>query len=463
MSYNKIIFYFYLLSVILSGCILSPNLPPRETTIPPKNYLNSNSTSFYCPTEWWKIFSDNYLNSLIKTSLLKNFDLKQSMLTLIQLKKQLDIEKASLYPNINLEGKIQREGKYLQNVLGEKYYSLTNTYSAFLITSYELDLFQKLSAQRVAAWMEVLENKYSLKSFKQSLISSLVNLYLQLSFEQNKIDIYKKILKLEEKNLLYLEKSYNQGYANLADILAQKQIIENLKNTILESKKHFQDIEYQICSLMGKYPQHIYFSAWHKFSKIKLKVNPGLPSLLLKSRPDILAKENKLKKLEAKVKVARRARFPKITLTGQFGYASTELQNLFTPTNALFRLAAGILQPIFQAGKLKKQEDIAILEFQKAEIDYAKTILTAFKEVELALFLRQVIDQQEKHFSNILKLKQKKLQLTQYKYSQGQISFLELNHAKKEFLEALLNKEKIHLNSLLNQVNLIKALGGNWG
>ncbi|MDQ7032078.1 MAG: TolC family protein [Desulfonauticus sp.] len=448
--------------LILQACSFEPDLGKKISIAYPDHYHYDSSSSLPKLNAWWHYFHDPRLNKLIASLLQKNFDLKKASYTLLQFKKKLDVTGSTLYPQFNLQAQVQREGKYVPYMPNQKKYLVQNNYSVFLMASYELDLFRKLSDQKKAAFQQILENQYDVQTLRQSIICSFVSTYLQLSLLDYKLKVQSKIICLEQSNLKYLLKSYEQGNVDYSQIIQKKITLAELKNSFKELQHNLTSTQYQLCTFLNQYPHPISFTLWEKLRQIKLTIKPGLPSSLLKSRPDILAKEKKLKQLALEAKIKRKARFPQITLTGQTGYTSNKLKQLFTPTNTLFNLAAGLVQPLFEAGKLKREEEIAVLEYKKAEIDYAKTLLQAFKEVEVCLDLSHSLKAQLAQLKANLDLQEKNLLLTQYQYNKGNASYVDLNQAKISLLKTKLNLEQTRLNYFINQINLIKALGGAW-
>jgi multidrug efflux system outer membrane protein len=455
--------FFALFLCLLLGC--SPNLKlERKNYIKiPSTYLESANPEESDSGRWWTRFKDKHLENILEQIKTSSLDLQKSSLALQILKKQYEQELSTLYPQIDLKGSVIREGKYISSLTGDKKYSLGNTYSLSLYASYELDLFQKLSQQRQSAWHTFLQGKYEQIALRQSLLTEGTSLYLNIAFLKYKKELLTKLLKLAQTKYQLAQLNYSQGISELSTLLNFENLVEQRKNELLALENTLKSKIYALSLLLAQYPREdIFTSPWSHFSLDVLQVNPGLPSSLLKRRPDILAQEEKLAELEAKAQIARKARFPQITLTATFGYSSTELKNLFTPESSLWNLALGLVQPIFQAGKLKKAEEIAILNFRKEEIEYANTLLTAFKEVEEVLNWRKILLEQRQNLEQYLKNQKKSLELAKIKYEYGQLSLLELKEREENYLQTKLEMEENKLNLLLNQINLVKALGGDW-
>ena len=190
---------------------------------------------------------------------------------------------------------------------------------------------------------------------------------------------------------------------------------------------------------------------------------PGLPSDLLLRRPDIRAAEANLRALNARIGVAKASRFPRITLTGTFGYSSSELDRLFIQGNSLWNIAFGAFQPIFDAGRLKAGQRAAEAQFQQGMADYAKTLLTAFSEVESALLTRKEQMERRGKMLDFLAEARSTQNVAENRYERGLINYLTVLDAQRSRFQAEESLVLVELAILSNRVTLHRALGGGWG
>jgi multidrug efflux system outer membrane protein len=191
-------------------------------------------------------------------------------------------------------------------------------------------------------------------------------------------------------------------------------------------------------------------------------VPAGLPSELLLRRPDIRAAEAKLMALNARVGVSKASRFPRITLTGSFGYSSDELNQLFRSQSELWSLALGIVQPLFDAGKLKAGQMAAEARYEQGVAEYAKTVLTAFSEVERAFLTRkEQIERRERTLSFLVEARATQ-RVAESRYRRGLVDYLTVLEAQQTRFKAEENLVLVDLAILTNRVALHRALGGGW-
>ena len=191
-------------------------------------------------------------------------------------------------------------------------------------------------------------------------------------------------------------------------------------------------------------------------------VPAGLPSELLERRPDIRSAEQNLVAQKALVSVAKKAYFPRISLTGFFGFQSNELSSLFTGPSRAWSFVPQLTQPIFTGGRLKSNVNFAKAQQEFALVQYQQTIQTAFREVadELIRYRKEkeIRTQQELLVSTL----QDRSRLAYLRYQGGVDTLLNALDADRDLFDAELNLAQTRRNELLSLVQLYKALGGGW-
>ncbi len=193
-----------------------------------------------------------------------------------------------------------------------------------------------------------------------------------------------------------------------------------------------------------------------------LKVPAGLPSELLERRPDVRVAEQQLAAQTARIGVAEAIRFPSLSLTGSLGLASDELSGFFSSDNKTWGLSAGLIAPVFNAGRNKRRVEVEIARTEQALLAYEQTILQALREVENSLigvntFEREALarDKQEKSAASAA-------MLSRARYDGGVTSYLEVLESERSLFRAELLSSSTHREHLVSYVTLYKALGGGW-
>jgi multidrug efflux system outer membrane protein len=219
----------------------------------------------------------------------------------------------------------------------------------------------------------------------------------------------------------------------------------------------------KLAILQGEYPRTKTYRTQESDYYLALEPVPsGLPSDLLDQRPDIRAAEMRLRGLSARIGVAKAVRFPQISLTGNFGYVSEDLNDLFSPETELWNIATGIVQPVFNAGKLAASQRAAEARYAQGVAEYAKTVLTAFSEVEGALLTRKQQLERRKRVMVFLEEARATQQQAQQRYERGLTDYLTVLEAQQTRFGAEENLILVDLAIYTNRVRLHRALGGGW-
>jgi outer membrane protein, multidrug efflux system len=183
---------------------------------------------------------------------------------------------------------------------------------------------------------------------------------------------------------------------------------------------------------------------------------------LLMRRPDLRAAEARLRSLNDLVGVTRAARLPRITLTGEYGVTSPDLNKLLRTENIIWNLTAGIVQPVFDAGFLKAGQRAAEARYEQGVAEYVKTVLDAFGEVERALLIReQQLDRRDREVSFLTEARATQ-RVAQNRYVKGLTNYLDVLNAQITRFQAEDNLVLVDLALFRNRAELHRALGGSW-
>jgi len=197
---------------------------------------------------------------------------------------------------------------------------------------------------------------------------------------------------------------------------------------------------------------------WQDFGDAELNV---LVEEVLK-RPDIRAAEARLEALTQRIGSAKAARFPAITLTGNYGWNSDETNGLFKSDSLIWNFSRGVVQPLMDAGRLKARQRGVEAQYEQAVSDYADTVLNAFAEVEGALLIRKKQLERRQRELRFLEEARATQRVAQNRYLRGLVVYLDVLDAQQTRFTAEDNLALVDLNILTNRVNLHRALGGSW-
>jgi len=450
------------------GCMkLGPDYHRPDIGIKtPSSYQHTRNKTITAELEdhWWEVFGDSKLNQLAHEALQNNLDLKKATSKILEVRAQFLQIRAERFPSLSLnaQGKRQRQVK-TTSIAGMSSDRETTTYNLSLPASFELDLWGHLARGEESARAILLEAQENRHTVAQTIVAEVISLYFKMESLERRIQLNSKTVKNHENNLELIKKRYKRGLTNILDLLQARRSLAQAKSTLPSLRQELGITQQNMAVLLGHYPRtkpprqqpEDYFKHLNP-------VPAGLPSDLLLRRPDIRAAEARLKALNAQVGIATASRFPSITLTGSLGYSSKELDQLLTPDSQLWNIALGIIQPLFDAGRLKAGQKAAEARYQQGMIEYAKKVLTAFSEVEKALLTREEQHRRRELLLNFLAQARISYKVAKQRYLSGIVGFLTVLVAERSLFQAEENLVLADLAILTNRVTLHRALGGGW-
>ncbi|RME67505.1 MAG: efflux transporter outer membrane subunit [Nitrospirae bacterium] len=445
--------------VLFSAC--TPIKRQELNVSVPERFQNSSGhpTREVSFTEWWKEFHDEKLNQLIEDTLKYNHDIKAAAERVLQARALLGVSRSQRFPSLNLNLSTSRQRQTTMGITTH-----TNTFNINLMASYEADLWGRFSSEQKRALASLEALRQQKRVIIQSVIADVVNLYLHANTLKEMIKIRYDYIKNAEKNLQIIKQRYALGRASYLDVLQAESTLNDALSQIEPLRRQLKDTLYRLSILTGKYPEELPISGVGPSVYVETlrPVPEGLPSDLLRRRPDILATALKAEEAFQALKVARAKRFPSITLTATGGYASSELKDLFKPDSLFWQLSAGILQPLFDAGRLKAQEEAQRARYREALANYAKTVLQAFYEVEKALADRKSLYKERAEVLELVKNLKKTYQSALDRYTLGVSDLTTVLNLQRQLFSARIRLVLTEESIIANRVFLYRAFGGHW-
>ncbi|MCF8035608.1 MAG: efflux transporter outer membrane subunit [Desulfobacteraceae bacterium] len=461
--------FVFVLALASAGCMrLGPDYsrPDAGFTIPP-HFLSGKpaETAAYVPQDrWWQAFGDSGLNRVVSTVVKNNPDIAQAAAGVMEARATLVQTGAEQYPSLNLNAQAAtQEQQYVNPITRKNETVAVDTYSLSLPASFELDLWGRLARASQAARAELLAAEQNRRTVVQSLVAEAVNLYLRIRFLQRQIDITENMVSSYKQNLELVEARYQRGLTSVLDVHQARRSLARAESELPSLIEARGKARHSLSILQGKYPEN---SKQEETQTREFYTPPpvpaGLPAELLNRRPDIRSAEAALEAACARIGVARASRFPQITLTGSFGYTSEELETLFDPESQLWKLAAGGVQPLFDAGRRAAAERAARARYEKQLASYAKTVLNAFAEVEDALLARQQLLKRRNRLVHLRSEAEATLKSALDRYQRGLTPYLNVLDARQSVYQARLDLAEAEHSIYSNRVKLHRALGGGW-
>ena len=446
--------------ILLAGCMkVGPDFrKPNMDSQVRESYQHTSSDVEMGKSidRWWVAFNKPELDQVVENVLSNNLDIRKALAVISEMRAYFVQSKADRYPSLSLKGEARRQ-RILPGIEAD-------LYNLSLPASFEIDLWGRLARAEEAALASLTQTEENARIVAQTIVSEAITVYFQIESLERKIQITAQIIENYRRNLAFVERRYERGLTSILDLRQARRILAQTESTLPSLRQELGIKQQKLAVLSGQYPEtRSARTQPEDYFKLPSPIPPGLPSDLLLLRPDIRAAEATLRALNAKIGVAKGNRFPRITLTGSFGYSSSELNQLIMPGSSLWNIAFGALSPIFDAGKLKAGQRAAEAQFQQGLADYAKTVLTAFSEVESALLTRK--EQLEKRRKMLTFLAEAKAtqKVAENRYERGLVDYLTVLDAQQARFQAEENVVLVELAILSNRVTLHRALGGGWG
>jgi outer membrane protein, multidrug efflux system len=422
----------------------------------------SIAASFTDP--WWFEFNDPELDRVVAAVIKDNPDIRTAAYRVAEVAALLRQTGADQYPSVHLRAQSIRQKQAMANpVTGEMVSVISTTHSLALPASYELDLWGRLARAAEAAEADLLASTENQRAVTHSLVAETVDLYLQISMLRRKIQVNRDMVDAYVQGLDLTESRYRRGLTTILDVRQARRALAAAQAQLPNLRAALGTSRQMLAVLQGRYSHTGTDDVKTPDAFASPRPIPaGLPSQLLERRPDIRAAEAALQAASARIGMARAARFPGITLTGGFGYASDDIGGLFRPENELWQIAAGGLQPVFNAGKLAAAQEAAEARYEQARMAYAKAVLNAFAEVESALLNQKELDHRRQRMRVFLEEAVAVLEVAEDRYRRGLVDYLTVLDAQLARFTAEMQMVDAEYAVLSNRVRLYRALGGGW-
>ena len=339
--------------------------------------------------KWFEVFQDEQLQELIRTALAQNYDLRDAVARVDAARANLGITQADQYPNFGIGADVPLALSYRgrDNLPSP----VEPAASAHMVTvflnlfSFEIDIWGRLRRATEASRADLLRADWTRKAVVTTLISDVATAYFSLLELDLELEIAKNTLATRAESLRLIRLQLQGGVGTLLDVRQGEQLVYGAAQTIPDAERQIEQTENQISFLLGRNPGSISRSHLLTDQQTPPEVPAGLPSKLLERRPDIQAAEQNLIAANAIIGVAKAAYFPQITLTGEFGYQSTALANLFSGSRRIWSFIPQITQPIFEGGRITSGVELAEAQQRSALAQYEGAVQAGFRDVSNAL------------------------------------------------------------------------------
>lgn len=407
--------------------------------------------------DWWRSFGDPALDTLVRRALDNNGDLRIARARLQEYTARIRVADSARLPALNLS-----VGPTRSRAIGPFGTPVESTSVAGSVqASYELDLFGRVAGTVEAARFEELSQEAALDAAALAVAANTASGYLNLLGLDAQLELARATLESRQRSYELARHQFEVGYSSRLEMSQAEAELHATAATVPQLERQIAQQEQALNVLLGASPGPVARGA-DLLSLREPAPSPGLPSELLRRRPDIAQAENLVAAADASLAVARSQLLPAIRLTASSGAAAHSLPDLLQSPEDLWSIGGSVLAPLFDAGRLRAQAEIAGTVRDRAIYTYENVVRTAFAETDNALAAidglhRQLVEAEARRVAA-----GEVLRVARNRYTNGYASYLEELDAQRTSFNADVSALQLRASLLAAYVDLYRALGGGW-
>lgn len=461
------------LSFVWQSCVLYPPYSPPKVEVACHWKYAENAEPTIGNIQWWYQFEDPLLTELIAEALHYNKELKVAIYRVAEFYARLGIISSEMFPQLSLAASASKQEQARGTLVGPEpvpdtdtviptVRRITDLFSVSANLSYELDFWGRIQSASDAAFADLLAEVQARKNVVLILVRNVARSYFRLRQFEHEWHISKETLTSYAKSYKLAQLRFEEGLTSELEVKQAASLIPIAEGVVVQQELLIAQEENLLSVLVGRVPTEIIRQKINNDWPLPPSIPAGLPAELLLQRPDILRAEQQLISSNAQIGVARAEYFPRISLTGLFGFESFDLKSLFSPASRTWTYGASLVQPLLTGGRIESRVAQAEALKCQAYYNYGNVVLNAFREVEDALIAYRKVKEiavVEKKRVQVLK---QYLELATLQYKNGQTDYLNVLDAERNLFTAQLDLARADSAVYLALVDTYSALGGAW-
>jgi NodT family efflux transporter outer membrane factor (OMF) lipoprotein len=459
-------------SLLVAGCAVGPNYKrPQAAVLGQWTVAPTRGTEAKSPVtdEWWASFQDPELNSLVERSASRNLDLKLALERVQEARAARGIARSGYFPSIDGAASGTRNRQRIFALAPPQNSVVVapvefNNFQGGLSASWELDVFGGTRRSVQAAAADVTAAEENRHDILVILLGDVGRVYAQLRGFQRRLEIANKNIKTQQDTLDLTSARAKAGFATELDVSRAAAQLESTKAVVPTLVSGIDVSIHRLSVLLGDEPGALR-SELEKTGPIPTtgpEVDVGLPSDLLRKRPDIRRSEAQLAAATARIGEAKADLFPRFVLTGTAGRQATQLHDLTLGAGNFFSVGPGISLPLFTGGRIRSNIAVQTSRQREALIAYQSTVLNALEEVENAMVSYSQEQERRDRLNEAVAHSQLAVDLATEQYKAGLVDFLSVLDAQRDLYANEDQLVQSQTTVTTNLVGLYRALGGGW-
>ncbi len=461
------------ISLLLNGCFVAKNYerPELETVDLYRNFSENDTTSI-ATMPWNELFTDPVLQELIARGLQNNYDLKIAYQQVLAAEAYYKQGKAGYIPIVDLSASVTSSEFADNSALGQQFANIGGNngggpsgrleqYDLTTNLSWEADIWGRIRGNKRALGAAFLQSEAVRRAVQTELVASIASAYYQLLAFDAQLAIAEKTVKVRQKSFETIQSLKASGEETEVAVKQTEAQLVTAEILAIDLRLQIVLLENTLSILLGESPKEIERGQLAQ-QEVLTDFSVGLPSQLLRNRPDVIQAEYNLINRFELVNVARADFYPKITLSASAGFQSLAFGDWFESASFFNNLVAGLAQPLLNQRQIRTQFEVAKAQKKEALFNFKNTLLIAGQEVSNAMATYKA--ESEKYIlreTQVLALTDAADFSTELLVN-GYANYLEVLRANDEQLAAqleLINTKYLQLNAI---VSLYQALGGGW-
>jgi multidrug efflux system outer membrane protein len=412
---------------------------------------------------WWQVFDDPTLQALIREALANNLDLQMAVARVEEARARAGVAKSFLYPQVDgIASYAVRQASNTSQSGGtdDDTTHQNGTYGFQL--SWEIDLFGRLRRQHEAALALMLASEQGRRGVLVTLVGDVATNYFLLRELDLQLEIARQTLRVNDDTVTYFQNRLDGGVSNRLELDRIQANRALTAASIPDLEQQIAIVENLLSVLLGRPPAPVGRVPLAEGEVLPPPIPPGLPASLIERRPDVVEAEQFLVAANADIGAAKALFFPAISLTGFLGGVSGDLTKFLGGDGAVWSIGPGLLQPVFQAGRLRRNLEEMQARYNEALAGYRKAALNGYREVANSLVtIQKLADIRVQRQVGVTVL-QDASDLARSRYDSGLASYLEILTADQDLFQQQLLLAQTRGAELRARAELYRSLGGGW-
>src|SRR4051812_24888943 len=448
------------------GCVVGPNYARPQVPTPPQFRFVAGpaQAQTLADSPWFAVFDDPLLQALIRDAIASNLDLQIAAARVQEARAQAGIARSFFYPQIDATANTgMRQASTTKDQSGAALDDTTHASSSYgFQLSWEIDLFGRLRRQEEAALALALASEQGRRGVLVTLVGDVATNYFLLRELDLQLYIARETLRVNDETVTYFRNRLDGGVSNRLELDRIQANRALTAATIPDLEQQIAVIENAISLLLGKPPASVQRQRIADNEPPPPAIPPGLPASLIERRPDVLEAEQFLVAANADIGAAKALFFPTISLTGFLGGVSGDLTRFLGGDGAVWSLGVGLLQPIYNGGRIRRNLEVAQAQFEAAVAAYRRAALNGYREVANTLLDIQKLAQMRVERQTSVTSLVDASDLSRSRYDSGLSSYLEILTADERLFEEQILLAQTRGAEFRARAELYRALGGGW-